>query len=141
MARIILDFPEIFPFSTEISVRIGDINAANHVGNDAIIQIIAEGRARFLRRYGYQELDIEGAGLIMADVAVVYKSEAFYGDILVVDVGVSDFTTYGCDFIYRVTNKKTEKEIVRAKNGFVFFDYEQRKPVNVPEKFKALFSG
>lgn len=141
MARIILDFPAVLPFSTEISVRIGDINAVNHVGNDAIIQIIAEGRARFLRRYGYQELDIEGAGLIMADVAVVYKSEAFYGDILVVDVGVSDFTTYGCDFIYRVTNKKTEKEIVRAKNGFVFFDYEQRKPVNVPGKFKALFSG
>ncbi|HEU18949.1 MAG TPA: thioesterase [Deltaproteobacteria bacterium] len=139
MARIILDFPEVFPFSTEIGVRIGDINAANHVGNDAIIQIIAEGRARFLRSYGYWELDIEGAGLIMADVAVLYKSEAFYGDILVIEVGVRDFNKYGCDFIYRVTNKKTEKEIVRAKNGFVFFDYEQRKPVNVPEKFKALF--
>lgn len=140
MARIILDLPEVFPFSTEIDIRIGDINAANHVGNDAIIQIIAEGRARFLRRYGYWELDVEGAGLIVADLAIVYKSEAFYGDNMIVEVGVRDFTTYGCDFIYRVTNKKTKKEIVRAKNGSVFFDYEQRKPVNVPEKFKALFT-
>lgn len=140
MARIILDLPEVFPFSTEIDIRIGDINAANHVGNEAIIQIIAEGRARFLRRYGYWELDVEGAGLIVADLAIVYKSEAFYGDNMIVEVGVRDFTKYGCDFIYRVTNKKTKKEIVRAKNGSVFFDYEQRKPVNVPEKFKALFT-
>lgn len=140
MARAILDLPEVFPFTTEIDVRIGDINAAHHVGNDAIIQIIAEGRVRFLRRYGYHDLDIERAGLIMADVVVIYKSEAFYGDVLVVEVGVGDFTRHGCDFLYRVSHKETGREIVRAKNGFVFFDYEKRKPVDVPEKFKALFS-
>ncbi len=139
MARVKLDLPEVFPFFTEIDVRIGDINAAMHVSNEAIIQIIAEGRVRFLQRYGYRDLDIEGAGLIMADAVFVYNAEAFYGDILVVEVGACDFNKYGCDFIYRLTNKETKKEIVRAKNGFVFFDYEKRKPVNVPEKFKALF--
>lgn len=140
MARVKLDLPDVFPFSTEIDVHISDINAANHVSNDAIIQIIAEGRIRFLQRYRYRDLDIEGAGLIMADAVIVYKSEAFYGEVLVIEVGVQDFTTYGCDFIYRVTNKETEREIVRAKNGFVFFDYEKREPVRVPEKFKALFA-
>ena len=130
----------MFPFSTEVCVRIGDINAMNHLSYDAVVQIMAEGRVKFLQQYDYRDDDIEGAGLLMTDLAIVYKAEAFYGDMLIVEVGASDFTARGCDFIFRLTNKKTKMEIALGKNGFVFFDYEQRKPVTVPEKFKSLFA-
>jgi len=140
MARVEINLPEVFPFVTEIDVRVCDINAALHVGNEAILEIIAEGRTRFMKRHGYGEMDVEGAGLIMADAAVVYKSEAFYDDVLILEVGVRDFTECGFDFIYRITNKETKKEVACAKNGFVFFDYEGRTPVKVPRKFKTLFA-
>ena len=139
MARIKLQLPEKFIFTTEITVRISDINYGGHLGNDAVLSIIHESRLRFLKNYNYSEMDIEGVGLILSDSVIVYKSEGFYGDILTIEVTAGDFTKHGCDIFFKMTNKKTCKEIVRAKTGIVFFDYNNRKVQQTPEKFKALF--
>ena len=101
-----------------------------------MLSIIHEARVRFLKHLGYSESDVEGNGIIMIDAAVQYKSESFYGDELIVEVAVNDFTGIGCDFIYRVTNNKTSKEIALVKTGIVFFNYENKKVVSIPEKFK-----
>ena len=136
MARIKIDIPEKFIFKTEILVRITDINYGGHLGNDSLLSIIHEARVRFLNRLGYSESNVEGSGIIMIDAGVQYKSEGFYGDELLVEVAVNDFSGIGCDFIYRVTNKNTLKEIALAKTGIVFFNYEKRKTAPVPELFK-----
>jgi len=139
MARIKLDLPEKFDFSTEIAVHISDINYGGHLGHDSVLSLTHEARLRLLRKYNFTEIDIDGSGLIISDVAIVYKSEAFYGETLKIEVATSDFSKYGCDFIYKITEKETGREIARAKTGIVFFDYENRKVAPVPEKFKALF--
>jgi acyl-CoA thioester hydrolase len=139
MARVVIDLPELFHFSTELRVRIGDINFFNHVGSEELLFLMSEARSQFLRHYGYHERDVEGCSIIMADGAVIYKSEANYGDILTIEVAVGDYSKYGCEFVYRVTNKTAGKEICRARTGFVFADYETRKLLEVPEEFKRLF--
>lgn len=141
MARVKLDLPDKFLFSTEVHVRIGDINYGGHLGNDAILSFVHEARVRFLESYGYSEADIEGVGIIMTDAVVVYKSEGFYGDRLLIEVAVVDFTRTGCDFLFRLTKKETNKEVARAKTGVVFFDYESRKVVAVPQKFRDTVCG
>ena len=77
--RVQLQLPETFSFQTEIPVRITDINYGNHLGNDAILSMMHEARVQFLQSLGYTELDVEGAGMIMADTAIIYKGEGFYG--------------------------------------------------------------
>ena len=94
---------------------------------------------QFLAHYGLSELDICGAGIIMADSVIVYKSEAFPGELLELAVGVADFNKYGCDFIYRVTEKTSGREVARAKTGIVFFDYQRRVIQKVPQPFLDLF--
>lgn len=135
MARIKIDMPENYIFSTELPIRISDINYGGHLSNDAMLSIIHEARIRFLNHYHYGELDIEGLGLIMTDSAIVYKAEGFHGDLLQVDIAVGDFNKYGCDIYYLISNKKTAVEISHAKTGVVFFDYEARKVSPVPESF------
>ncbi len=71
----------------------------------------------------------------MIDSAIQYKSEGFYGDELLVEVAVNDFSGIGCDFVYRLTNKNSKKEIAVAKTGIVFFDYDKRKTAPVPSSF------
>jgi acyl-CoA thioesterase FadM len=139
MSRVKLDLPDKFKFSTEVQVRIGDINYGGHLGNDATLSLIHEARVRFLNKYGFSESDIDGVGLIMVDAVVIYKSEGFYSDALKIDVTVADLSKSGCDFIYRITNKLTSKEVARAKTGIVFFDYKKRKVVAVPKKFNDIF--
>jgi acyl-CoA thioester hydrolase len=139
MARIKIELPAVVHFTAEIAVRIGDINYGNHLGNDSLLSLIHEGRVRFLAHYGYAEMNIEGASIFMNDVAVVYKAEAFYGDILTFEISVIDFHRFGCDLVYKVANKETATEVARAKTGIVFYDYGERKLIEVPKQFTTLF--
>jgi acyl-CoA thioesterase FadM len=137
MPRIKLQIPPVLSFSTEIPIRISDVNYGGHLGNDAVLSIAHEARLRFFASMGYTEFDIEGAGIMMTDAIVVYASEGFYGDMLQVEVGATDFESTRCDLYYRCINKVTGKEIAKVKTGIVFIDREKNKPVSVPARFRS----
>lgn len=135
MSRITIDLPEAFLFSAELPVRASDLNYGNHVGHDSILTLMQEARIMFYRQLGFKnELSFEGpVGQVIADAALVYKSESFLGDILICQIAAADFNKYGFDLLYLITNKVTGKEVARGKTGIVCFDYEKRKIASVPE--------
>ena len=137
MPRIKIDLPDSFPFSTEIPIRICDINYGGHVGNDAVLAIIHEARVQFLREHGFSEKDVDGAGIIMSDAAVVFKAEVFYGQVLRAEVAVTEVTRSACVMVYRLSDTQTGDEVARATTGIVFFHYDRRKPVAVPDAFRS----
>lgn len=141
MARVRIDLPATFPFDTRIPIRISDINYGGHLGHDAILPLVHEARIAFLADLGYTEGDIEGVTYLMADAAIIYKSQAFHGQTLKIEVGVQDFTRNGCDFVYRLADEATGVEIARVKTGMVFFDYRAQKVIRVPERFLGRFSA
>src|SRR5688572_28567474 len=102
MARIKLTLPSSFSFSTQLPVRITDLNYGNHVGNDAILSLIHEARMQYLKNKGYTELNLAGVGLIMSDVAIEFKAEAFYGDVLRAYVAASEFGRVGFELYYKL---------------------------------------
>lgn len=136
MSRVRLQLPEVFRFSTEIPVRISDVNYGGHVGNDAMLSIAHEARIRFLGSLGYTEREVEGRALIMADAVLQYRSEAFHGDVLIVHVEPAEFSGVGFDLYYRITNRANGREVARIKTGMVFVDERSRKPAEVPALFR-----
>lgn len=141
MPRIKIDLPQHFSFSTEIPIYIGHINYGHHLDNAAMISLVAEARVRFFKALGYTELDIEGVGIVAADVAAQYKSEAFHGETLVIEMAADDFNKFGCDLVWRLSDKASGREVARGKHGIVFFDYAVRKPTVVPPAFIAKVTG
>jgi len=141
MARVKLEMPETFPFSTELIVRITDLNYGGHLGNADTLILIHEARVRFLKSFGYSEIDIEGYGTIMLDAVIQFKSQAFAGDILVAEVAAADFSRIGCDIFYRLTNKETGAVVATAKTGVSVFDYENQKRVSPPDAFVKKLGG
>ncbi|MFZ6655376.1 thioesterase family protein [Undibacterium sp. TJN19] len=140
MARLQLHFPEDqFYYSTQLTVRVTDINGANHLGNDSMISMISEARARFLYEFGIRETAHGGSGIIVTDLATTYKAEAHARDQLLFEVGVMDFNQYGGDITFRITRPADSKLIAMAKSGFVFFDYKAGRVVEMPEDFRAKF--
>lgn len=140
MARLKLDFPDdLFIFSTQLTVRVTDINGANHLGNDSMISMISEARARFLFDYGLQETGADGLGIIVTDLATTYKAEAHARDQLVFEVGVTDFNQYGGDIVFRITRPQDSKLVALAKYGFVFFNYKTSQVTPMPPEFLAKF--
>jgi len=135
MARVKIPLPKSFPFATEIPVRVTDINYGGHLGNDRVLALIHEARVQFLQSMGFSELDIGGVGTIMVDAVLVYKSEAFQGDTLRIEVATGEFLKFGFDLFYRVTNKATGREVARAKTGLAYFDYGRHKLTRAPQPF------
>ncbi len=143
MARVKIKFPDEKPlFVAVIPVRIGDINYGGHVGNDSILSMIHEARMQWLGSYGYTELKAAGNALIMADVMIAYKGEAFYGETLNVAIYVEEITKVSFDLLYRIYNASgtVAKEIAHAKTGMVCFDYETRKVDEIKEALLAALS-
>lgn len=137
MARVKIILPAKFLFTTEIALRINDINYGGHLGNEAVLSIVHEARVQFLQSHGYSEIDVEGSAIMMTDAVINYLSEGFYGDVLKVEVGITDFQSTQCDIIFRLTNKESGKEVARAKTGIVFLDPHKRKIVPIPDAFRA----
>ena len=137
MARIKIDLPESFSFSTSIAVRITDLNYGAHVGNDTVLSFIHEARFRYLQSLGYTEFNLEGVGLIMSDAALVFKNEIYYGDELLISIRAVEFIRVGFDLIYKMEKKPSDQPLITValvKTMMVCFDYEQKKVVPLPEK-------
>lgn len=141
MSRVALNLPASLPFATEITLRAADINYAGHLGNDRLISLLQEARIRFLAAHDLEEMQMFGLGLVITDVAAIYESEAFRGERLRFEVGVTDFNRYGCDFVFCVTEAGSGRAVARAKTGMVFYDYDQRQVQPVPGGFRALFAA
>lgn len=140
MARVKLDLPQRFAFSTEIAINIGHINYGGHLGNDSALTLLHETRLHYLKSLGYTELDIGGLGLIQTDAVLVYKAEAFWGDRILAEVVADDFNKYGFDFVYRLKRLADQQDILHAKTGMLMFNYDTRKPASVPADFLAALT-
>jgi acyl-CoA thioesterase FadM len=142
MARIKIDLPAAFTFSTSIDIRISDLNYGGHVGNDTILSLLHEARVRFLKHHGYSELNLEGIGIIMGDVGIEYKAEGFYGDKLNIKVCADEFTRVSFDMFYKIEKEHEGKNIVVAvaKTGIVGYDYSLKKVAAIPEKAKLTLT-
>jgi acyl-CoA thioesterase FadM len=153
MARIKLQLPDDFPFRTELSVRVTDLNYGGHLGNDAVLGLLHEARVRCLAALGFTELDVAGKpatpsgtpdvgriGLLMADCAIVYKAQGFLGDRLAVAVAAGEWSRVGFDLFYRIT-RADGAELVRAKTAMVCFDYAAQAVREVPEAFRTAMGG
>lgn len=140
MARIKITIPGNTIASVVIPVRITDINYGNHLGNDALVSIIHEARVQWLTINNYTELNVDGVGLIMSDLAIEYINESFYGDDLLISIAAGEISRVSFELYYMVQVKRNEKIILiaRAKTGLVCYDYTGKKVAAVPGKFKGL---
>lgn len=138
MPRVSIDLPDTYRFRTDIAVLLSHINYANHLCNTQVLALAGEARLRFLRSLGYaSDLEIEGVGLVVADHAVQYRSEAFYGETMVIELDLRDFSRCGCDLVWRMSDLASGREVARGKTGLVFFDYATRTVAPVPAGLRA----
>lgn len=134
MARVKITIPEKWLFDCTIQVRIADINYGQHLGNDALVSMLHEARVQWLQALNYSELNIEGMGLIMADLAVMYKNESFYGDLLLFKLYMGETSAVSFELVYEVMNLQ-QKQIAIAKTGMVCFNYALKKVSALPLPF------
>lgn len=143
MARLELTLPSHFIYVTELAVRVNDLNYGAHVGNDNMLALMQQARINFYRENGFKdEISFEGSvGQVISDALVIYKAEAFLGDVLLIQLAIEDISKYGFDMLYQVMNKASGKEVARGKTGIVCFDYDKRKIAPIPERLLSVITS
>lgn len=139
MSRINLIIPEKAIYHHQFLVRIDDINYGGHMGNDSVLKYAHETRLRYLKSIGASEINLLGGSLIMADAVVLFKSEAFHGDLIDGFLFYSNITSYGFDLIYLY--KRDDIEIARVKTGLIFYNYTLKKISKAPAGIETLFKS
>lgn len=134
--RVDIDLPSRWLFGIDLPVRITDINYGHHLGNDAFLAMLQEARVRWLQQFGWTELKVEGAvGLILVGLAVRFKAESVFGDVLRIRLAAADWTDYGFNLV-NLAEKADGTEVARASSAMVFFNYEKRRLAPVPAGFR-----
>jgi len=134
MARVNIHLPDTFSFTCRIPVRITDLNYGGHAGNDTVLSIIHEARMQYLQSLGYTEMQFAGTGMIMVDVAIEFKSELFYGDVVIAAVTADGISRIGFELFYKLEKETGGKKVLvaAAKTGMICYDYSAKKIVSLP---------
>lgn len=141
MARLKIEISGKFLTTILIPVRITDINYGNHTGNDAMVSLLHEARAAWLRQNNFTELNIDGTGLILSDLMVNFKKESFYGDVLEISLYANEVTRKSFDLIYLINAKRVDViQVAIAKTTMISYDYELKKVVDIPTSLNKLIN-
>jgi 4-hydroxybenzoyl-CoA thioesterase len=140
-SRVTIDFPQAILYREVRDVGDGEMNHGNHLGFEKAVALIAEARVRCFERLGLTDVDPQGAGIIVADLAVRYRAEIRGGDRLILEVAAGNPEAKRCDLFYRFVREGDGRPAVEAKTGIVFFDYASRRVADMPARFRERFFG
>jgi acyl-CoA thioester hydrolase len=141
--RVKIEFLTPFVFQVDIPVRISDINYGGHVGNDAILSLVHEARIAFFSNWKMTEMNAGGVSIIMADAAVQYRAEAFYGDIIKVEICVGEISSIAFELYYKLSTNRNDNimDIAFVKTGLICYDYESRKKMKITNELLAALTS
>jgi 4-hydroxybenzoyl-CoA thioesterase len=122
-----------YEFHYTVALQPRDINYGGHMGNDALVSLVGAARVHMFRSLGFSELNLGDGqtGILMSDLSVNYKAEAFMFDELQIDTHIGELSPGGFRIFHRV--RRGETIIALVETGLVTFNYETRKIAPVPE--------
>lgn len=125
-------------FSEVLSVRMSDLNYANHLDFSSLVKMMGDVRALFFKRNGFDEFNIDGCGIITTDVHVTYKTECYLDDELDFKITVTRTGKIKINLNYLIVNFKKGIEVATGIITLAFYNYERKKPVQIPKEFLAF---
>jgi acyl-CoA thioesterase FadM len=139
MPRVTIAEQPTYPFATDLEVRVADLNYGGHLGHDRILGLAQHARLRLLRELDASELDLGDGrtGIVAVDAAVRYLGEAFVHDVLTFEIRPVEIRRTSFRLAHRVVHKERGGTIALVELGFVGYDYERRRPAELPSDFRA----
>ena len=133
--------PDNEKFTINIDTRFRDLDAMGHVNNAVYFTYFEHGRLNFFKQRFDMFEPSELAFFILAHAGCDFKIPLTLYDRISLQVWVSKIGTKSFDFSYKLVNRSDES-IVYAKGESVqvSYDYDQKKPVEIPDRFKKQLS-
>lgn len=122
--------------SFEVEVWFGDVDSFGHVNNVAIARYLETARMKyFIERLGFKKLE---PIFVLRRIEIDYLSPLYLGETAVVEIWVERVGNTSFDFGYRIYEKNSGREIVKAKSVQVWYDVRENKKLPIPEDVREI---
>ena len=128
-----------FRHRTRIDVRFRDIDAFGHVNNAVVSSYVELARVRYL----VDVLQVQPIGvmpLILAHISIDYRSPIFFEDVVEVGSRVDWLGTSSIGMSHGLTAVADGRELARSGSVLVTYDYEQNRPMPVPDGWRQALA-
>ena len=143
------DIPGDFAHRHTVEVRLSDTDAMGHVNNARYLTYVEIARVAYYEEVTGNPLPIgaHGAeeGMILAEIRMTYRSPAFYGETITVETRVERIGRTSFGMVHRMTAPESRygsaRLIAVAESVLVSYDYQQERPIPVPDDWRAAFEA
>ena len=132
-----------------VEVRFSDTDAMGHVNNASYLTYAEIARLAYYERVTGEPLPLatHGAeeGMILADIRISYRNQAFYGETLAVETRVDRIGRTSFSMVHRLSAPESRygpaRLIAVADSTLVMYDYQDERPIPVSPELAAAIEG
>jgi acyl-CoA thioester hydrolase len=143
------DLPGDFAHRDDVEVRLSDTDAMGHVNNARYLTYVEIARVAYYEQVIGQPLPLgyHGAeeGMILAEVTMTYRAQAFFGETLTVETRVDRIGNTSFVMSHRVTAPESRygpaRLVATSVGTLVSYDYATDKPIAVPQEWRDAIAA
>jgi len=143
------DVPGDFAHVGHVEVRLSDTDAMGHVNNARYLTYVEIARVAYYEQVIGEPLPlgVHGAqeGMILADIRMAYRAQAYFGETLRVETRVDSIGTTSFRMIHRVTAPESRygpaRLVATSEAVLVSYDYAADRPIPVPPAWRARIAA
>jgi acyl-CoA thioester hydrolase len=132
-----------------IDVRLADTDAMGHINNAFYLTYVEIARIAYYEQVIKRPLPlgVHGAeeGMILAEIRMTYRAQAYYGERLTVETRVDRIGTTSFTMVHRITAPESRygpaRLVAVAESVLVSFDYQDDRPIPVPDDWRAAIAA
>lgn len=133
MREISTDYPVRVPLQT----RFSDTDASGHINNVALMAYFELGRAHYFRALK-GEFNRSGQGFILGSIEAKFKKQAFFGDSLVVEAGMSGIGRASFRISCRIVDSRSGETVAESEATVVSYDFSSGRSTPLTPEWMAL---
>ena len=136
------DFDGDFAHRHPVPVRFADTDAMGHVNNASYLTYAEIARLAYYEQVTGEPLPLatHGAeeGMILAEIRITYRNQAFYGETLSVETRVDRIGRTSFAMVHRLSAPESRygpaRLIAVADSVLVMYDYQDERPIPVSDQ-------
>lgn len=118
-------------------MRFADLDLMGHVNNALYFTYLEIGRTQYWKQAA--KWDWKNTGVVIGEATISYIPPIFLADQISIYVRTSRIGNSSFDLEYLIVKNEHGKEVVcsKGKTICIAFDYESKKPIEIPAKERA----
>ena len=121
--------------SIEMKVRFRDVDGMGHMNNAVYFTFLEMARTEYYMKRARKKTLAE-VEFILVHISCDFKSEASWGETLVVELWPTKLGNSSWYLGYRMYEKETGRVVAEAESVQAAYDYEKKTTIPIPEDFR-----